>query len=45
MSAVLQEAPQTMKVTKVKEHIGAIITGVDLAQPLRSEEASCRERV
>lgn len=35
MSAVLQQSPaQTMKVTKVKEHIGAIVTGLDLRQPL-----------
>jgi alpha-ketoglutarate-dependent taurine dioxygenase len=25
---------QTMKITKVKEHIGAIVTGIDLAQPI-----------
>ena len=23
-----------MKITKVKEHIGAIVTGIDLAQPI-----------
>ena len=35
MSAVASQAPtQTMKVAKVKEHIGAIVTGVDLAQPI-----------
>lgn len=38
MSAVLnasQQAPaQTMKVTKVKEHIGAIVTGIDLREPI-----------
>ena len=38
MSAVLQPnvqaAPQTLKITKVKEHIGAIVTGIDLAQPI-----------
>jgi taurine dioxygenase len=35
MSAVASQAPtQTMKVTKVKEHIGAIVTGMDLAQPI-----------
>ena len=35
MSAVASQAPaQTMKFTKVKEHIGAIVTGVDLAQPI-----------
>jgi alpha-ketoglutarate-dependent taurine dioxygenase len=35
MSAVAWQAPtQTMKVTKIKEHIGAIVTGIDLAQPI-----------
>ncbi len=35
MSAVLQQAPaQTMQITKVKEHIGAIVTGIDLAKPI-----------
>ena len=34
MSAVLQSAAQSMQITKVKEHIGAIVTGLDLAQPL-----------
>ena len=34
MSAVLQAAPQTMKITKVKEHIGAIVTGIDLSEPV-----------
>jgi taurine dioxygenase len=34
MSAVMQASTQTMRVTKVKEHIGAIVTGVDLAQPI-----------
>lgn len=33
MSAVMQ-SPQTMQVTKVKEHIGAIVTGIDLAKPI-----------
>ena len=33
MSAVMQ-APQTMQITKVKEHIGAIVTGIDLAKPI-----------
>ena len=33
MIAVASQAPtQTMKVTKIKEHIGAIVTGIDLAQ-------------
>jgi alpha-ketoglutarate-dependent taurine dioxygenase len=35
MSAVTSQATtQTMKITKVKEHIGAIVTGIDLAQPI-----------
>lgn len=38
MSAVLnasqQARAQTMKVTKVKEHIGAIVTGIDLREPI-----------
>jgi alpha-ketoglutarate-dependent taurine dioxygenase len=35
MSAIASQAPtQTMKVTKIKEHIGAIVTGIDLAQPV-----------
>ena len=34
MSAVMQAAPQTMKITKVKEHIGAIVTGIDLSEPV-----------
>jgi len=35
MSAVASQAPtQTMKVMKIKEHIGAIVTGIDLAQPV-----------
>ena len=25
---------QTMKIEKVKEHIGAIVTGIDLARPI-----------
>jgi len=33
MSAVMQ-ATQTMQITKVKEHIGAIVTGIDLAKPI-----------
>jgi taurine dioxygenase len=37
MSAVLQTVPQQMKITKVKEHIGAIVTGIDLAQPLDAD--------
>ena len=36
MSAVaaLKTPAQVMKVEKVKEHIGAIVTGIDLAQPI-----------
>ena len=35
MSAVASQAPtQTMQVMKIKEHIGAIVTGIDLAQPV-----------
>src|SRR5690348_14691183 len=34
MSAVMQSSVQTMKITKVKEHIGAIVTGIDLGQPI-----------
>src|SRR3954467_12733852 len=35
MSAVAFRVPtQAMKITKVKEHIGAIVTGIDLAQPI-----------
>ena len=34
MSAVLQSTAPNMQITRVKEHIGAIVTGIDLAQPL-----------
>src|SRR6478736_5163091 len=35
MSAVAARIPtQAMKVTKIKEHIGAIVTGIDLARPI-----------
>jgi taurine dioxygenase len=34
MSAVMQAAAQTMRIARVKEHIGAIVTGVDLARPV-----------
>src|SRR5215467_6373110 len=35
MGAVATQAPtQAMKVTKIKDHIGAIVTGLDLAQPV-----------
>ena len=35
MSAVASAVPaRSMKIEKVKEHIGAIVTGIDLAQPI-----------
>lgn len=34
MSAVLQPATQQFTITKVKPHIGAIVTGLDLARPI-----------
>jgi ethanolamine utilization protein EutP (predicted NTPase) len=35
MSAAASVIPaQSMKIAKVKEHIGAIVTGIDLAQPI-----------
>lgn len=38
MSAVMQAQPQTsaqtMQITKIKEHIGAIVTGIDLREPI-----------
>ena len=35
MSAAASTLPaQSMTIAKVKEHIGAIVTGIDLAQPL-----------
>src|SRR5215831_11230103 len=37
MSAVLEPTASTMKITKVKEHIGAIVTGLDLSQPADAE--------
>ena len=40
MSAVLQ-AP-ALKITKVKEHIGAIVTGIDLAKPI---DAATRKKL
>jgi alpha-ketoglutarate-dependent taurine dioxygenase len=43
MSAVASQAPtQTMKFTRVKEHIGAIVTGIDLAQPI---DAATRKKL
>ena len=41
MSAVLKPAVQQLTITKVKPHIGAIVTGVDLAQPI--DEATRNE--
>ncbi len=38
MSAQVHQVPaQSMKITKVKEQIGAIVTGIDLAQPVDTE--------
>ncbi|MCI3952766.1 MAG: taurine dioxygenase [Burkholderiales bacterium] len=34
MSTVMQAPAQTLTITKVKAHIGAIVTGIDLAQPI-----------
>src|SRR5690606_10111692 len=34
MSAVMHAAAKTMHIAKVKEHIGAIVTGIDLAKPV-----------
>ena len=35
MSAAASRIPtQSMEIAKVKEHIGAIVTGIDLAQPI-----------
>src|ERR1043166_2284340 len=42
MSAVMQKAEQSLTITKVKEHIGAIVTGIDLAQPV---DAQTREQL
>jgi taurine dioxygenase len=42
MSAVMQAAPQTMQIARVKEHIGAIVTGIDLAKPV---DAATRKRL
>jgi taurine dioxygenase len=42
MSAVMQAATQNMQITKVKEHIGAIVTGLDLAPPL---DAATRKKL
>ena len=43
MSAVATRVPtQAMKITKVKEHIGALVTGIDLAQPI---DAATRKKL
>ena len=35
MSAVAARIPtQAIKIEKVKEHIGAVVTGIDLARPI-----------
>ena len=34
---VATSAPAKMKITKVKEHIGAIVTGIDLREPVDAE--------
>src|SRR5512134_1578473 len=34
MSAVMQAPAQSMQINKVKDHIGAIVTGIDLAKPV-----------
>jgi taurine dioxygenase len=36
MSALMQAPSQAMQITKVKEHIGAIVTGIDLSRPVDS---------
>ena len=43
MTTALQHCmSQTMQITKVKEHIGAIVTGIDLAQPV---DAATQEKL
>jgi taurine dioxygenase len=42
MSTVMQPSAQILTITKVKEHIGAIVTGIDLAQPV---DAATRKRL
>ena len=43
MSAAASTIPaQSMKIAKVKEHIGAIVTGIDLAQPI---DAATRKKL
>ncbi|MDB5903174.1 MAG: Taurine dioxygenase [Betaproteobacteria bacterium] len=36
MSALMQAPSQAMQITKVKEHIGGIVTGIDLSRPVDS---------
>jgi len=38
----MQAPAQSLKITKVKEHIGAIVTGIDLAQPV---DAATRKKL
>jgi taurine dioxygenase len=42
MSAVMHTPQQSMQINKVKEHIGAIVTGLDLAQPI---DAATRKKL
>lgn len=42
MSTVMQAPVQAMTLTKVKEHIGAIVTGIDLARPV---DAATRKKL
>src|SRR5687768_500824 len=42
MSTVMQAPAQTLTITKVKQHIGAIVTGIDLAQPV---DAATRKKL
>jgi len=41
-AAKQQSVAETMQITKVKEHIGAIVTGIDLAQPV---DAATQEKL
>jgi len=42
MSTVMPAPAQSMTIAKVKEHIGAIVTGIDLAQPV---DAATRKKL
>lgn len=42
MSAVLPAAIPTLQITKVKQHIGAIVTGIDLSRPI---DAATRKKL